>query len=91
MKNTGQAPEVNSKDSGILSSPLSFLRNGIYAWIFGGPDYRGGLGYYWSLRSANTAYSNSLYFSLTVLYPQLIYDRGMGFAVRCVQILHQSH
>ena len=86
MKNEGE-----ERESGLLSNPLSFLRSGYFAWVSASLGNRGGYGYYWSLRSANTTYSNSLRFSSTLLNPQNSNDRGSGFAVRCVQILHRSH
>ena len=86
MKNEGE-----SRDSGILSSPLSFLRSGLFIWDNANPEGRSGAGLYWYLRSANTTSSNDLYFYDTYLNPQHNYSRGVGFAVRCVQILHHSH
>ena len=90
MKNYYQTSE-DDQDSGALSNPLSFLRGGYIYWSRAGLYNRGGAGYYWSLRSANTTYSNYLDFVNTGLNPQNYYNRGMGFAVRCVQILHHSH
>ena len=81
----------DSRDSGVLSNPLSFLRSGHLYWYDAGLLNRGGGGGYWSLRSANTTYSNDLYFRNTGLNPQGSDNRGYGFAVRCVQILHHSH
>lgn len=43
-----------------------------------------GLGYYWSLRSANTIFSNCLFFNNRALDPQDIHSRGHEFAVRCL-------
>ena len=83
MKNNGDTTEDN-RDSGILSNPLSFLRSGYFYWNYAGLNNRGGHGYYWSLRSANTTNSNSLYFYGTNLSPQSNSNRGNGFAVRCV-------
>ena len=84
MKNEGQTSEDNM-DSGILSSPLSLLRNGGYfSANTAGQSDRGGYGYYWSLRSANTTGSNALDFGNTYLGPQYGSNRGIGFAVRCV-------
>ena len=90
MKNNTTWTGDNS-DTGPLSNPLSFLRNGYFSWGDAGLYVRGSGGYYWSLRSADTARSNFLSFYSTYLYPQNNYDRGGGFAVRCVQILHRSH
>ena len=81
MKNEGE-----ERDSGLLSSPLSFLRSGLFYWGLAGLGNRGGVGYYWSLRSANTTVSNNLYFNSTDLFPQSNGHRGYGFAVRCVKI-----
>ena len=83
MKNCTSNCESN-QDSGILSNPLSFLRSGYFHWSDADLYSRGGGGFYWSLRSANTTYSSSLLFYDTYLYPQYSYARGNGFAVRCV-------
>ena len=79
MKNSS---EESSTDSGVLSSPLSFLRSGYLYWNDAGLNARGGSGRYWSLRSAGTTYSYSLGFGNTYLYPQSNDNRGYGFAVR---------
>ena len=76
--------EKDERDSGVMSSPLFFLRSGFFQWNGASPYDRGGHGYYWSLRSANTTISNSLYFYGTTLSPQSNSSRGNGFAVRCV-------
>ena len=82
MKNNGETTE-NNRDSGLLSNPLSFLRNGGYfAWYDIGIYDRGGRGYYWSLRSTSTTLSNYLDFYSSSLNSLLYYDRGSGFAVR---------
>ena len=78
MKNDG------SGDAGILSSPLTFLRDGTYRWQDGVLYNRNGEGTYWSLRSANTTDSYYLLFIGVSLYPQYYNRRGLGFAVRCV-------
>ena len=83
MKVNGETTEDN-RDSGVLSSPLSFLRSGYFGWNFAGLDGRGGSGYYWSLRSGSATYSGYLYFDSTYLSPQDYGNRGNGFAVRCV-------
>ena len=82
MKDNSQAPETNSIDSGVLSNPLSFLRNGYIYWNDASLYSRGGYGSYWSLRSTNTTYSNFLGFSNTYLNPQSDNLRGYSFAVR---------
>ena len=86
MKNNGE-----TRDAGVLSNPLSFLRSGDFAWDYAGAYNHGSGGYYWLSRSRSTAYSNNLYFSNTYLDPQYYDGHGGGFAVRCVQILHHSH
>ena len=90
MKDYNQTSEDN-QDSGLLSNPLSFLRNGYFYWVNAGLANRGGYGYYWSLRSTTKISSNSLLFYGTRLYLQYGSNRGMGYAVRCIQILHHSH
>ena len=79
MKNEGEA-----RDSGVLSNPLSFLHNGVYYWANAGLFNRDSVGYSWSLRSANTASSNNLDFNSTALNLQNSYERGRGYAVRCI-------
>ena len=84
MKNDGQTEEDN-RDSGVLSNPLSFLRSGAFYSDYAGlndRDYRGHVGNYWFLRSADTTGSNLLSFYGTFLGPQGSYGRGSGFAVR---------
>ena len=83
MKNNSQTSEDN-RDSGLLSSPLSFLRSGYFYWGNAGLNDRGGSGNYWSLRSNSTTNSYYLYFNNTGLNPQYSNNRGNGFAVRCV-------
>ena len=90
MKSNSQTSEDN-RDSGLLSSPLTFLRSGSFTWNGAILSYRSNYGYYWSLRSANTISSNILSFNYTYLNTQNLGYRGDGFAVRCVQILHHSH
>ena len=84
MKNYNQTSEDN-QDSGVLSNPLSFIRNGLYYWD-GGLGPRGSYGYYWSLRSVNTTVSNRLFFGNTSLSPQGNDGRGYGFAA-CLSVL----
>ena len=85
MENNSQTSEDN-RDSGLLSSPLSFLRSGLFYWSVAGLNSRGGSGdgYYWFLRSYSTTFSSNLYFHNTNLNPQSSNYRGNGFAVRCV-------
>ena len=90
MKNDGQTTE-NDRDSGVLSSPLSFLHSGYFYWNSAGRGNRDSYGRYWSPRSTGITVSNSLGFSNAFLSSQNYNDRGYGFAVRCVQILHHSH
>ena len=79
MSNSG-----SSRDFGLLSAPLSYVRSGYYYWSSTGLSNRGSGGYYWSLRSTNTTYSGNLLFGSSDLYPQYGVYRGYGFAVRCV-------
>ena len=79
MSNSG-----SSRDFGLLSAPLSYVRSGDYRYYSTELFVRGSFGYYWSLRSSNTTYSNSLGFYSSYLNPQNYNNRGYGFAVRCV-------
>ena len=92
MKNPS---EENNRDSGILSNPLSFVRNGMYDWG-GGIDYaRSTRGYYALPHSQSINYSSMFYFHNTNLDPKSGGSRGSSFVVRCtstrLQILHHSH
>ena len=86
MKNEGE-----ERDSGLLSSPLSFVRSGDFNWRVADLGYRGSWGDYWFSRSSSTTGSSSLDFDTNYLLTQSGYERGYGYAVRCVQILHRSH
>ena len=83
MKNTGQTAEDNM-DSGVLSSPLSFLRSGDLVWNSAGSSNRNASGHFWLPRSDNTSGSNYLRFRNTDLGPQNSSYHGYGFAVCCV-------
>ena len=83
MKNT---EGENSRDSGLLSNPLSFLRSGYFYWDRAELFDRGSGGNCWSSRSTSTTTSNFLHFSNTYLYPQLSNNDGYGFAVRCIAL-----
>ena len=90
MKNSGS----EYYDSGILSTPLSFLRDGYFAWGYAGLGSHGEGGRYWLSRSSNPTYSSSLTFNNGGLGSQDANTRAFGHAVRCVaifQILHHSH
>ena len=97
MKSGGETLESESKDSGLLSNPLSFIRGGFYSYMGASLYARSVRGAYWSLQSgseSNSSTSRDLYFHSANLLTQDYNDRGDGFAVRCVavlQILHHSH
>ena len=76
--------DSDSRESGVLSNPLSFLHNGFFNWNSAGLTARGSYGYYWSLRSYSNASSSDLGFGNTDLGPQYSDSRGYGMAVRCV-------
>ena len=71
-------------DTPIQAFPLSFLRSGSYAWYSGGLNSRGSGGNYWSAASYSTTNSYYLVFRGSTLGPRGSYDKGYGFAVRCV-------
>ena len=71
---------LSSRDFGLLSAPLSYVRSGDYAWASTGLNYKGSYGLYWSLRPHNTTYSYNLYFHSSGLHPQSNDIRGYGFA-----------
>ena len=71
-----------SRDYGLLSAPLSYVRSGDYRYYSTELFVRGSFGYYWSLRSSNTTSSYYLYFGSSNLSPQYNSARGTGFAVR---------
>ncbi|MBQ3430570.1 hypothetical protein IJG20_00485, partial [Candidatus Saccharibacteria bacterium] len=80
----GMSNSGSTRDYGLLSAPLSYVRSGYYYWSSTGLNNRGSVGDYWSLRSSNTTLSSSLNFSSSSLNPQDYSRRGYGFAVRCV-------
>ena len=71
---------LSTRDYGLLSAPLSYVRSGGYYWSSTELSSRGSLGYYWSLRSNNTTYSDNLRFLSSYLNPQYYSTRGYGFA-----------
>ena len=81
MKNTSQALETNDRDSGVLSSPLSFVHSGRYSYSDSTLIFRGGNGNFWSLRSYSVTPSHDLGVYSASLNPQDNTNRGMGFAV----------
>ena len=74
-------PNLSTRDYGLLSAPLSYVRSGSYSWSSTGLSYRGSSGYYWSLRSYTTTNSDNLGFDSSGLSPQNYHNRGYGFAV----------
>ena len=81
-------------DSGILSTPLSFLHSGYLGWEVADLYARGVHSNYWTLRSESATFSSILYSNNISLVPQTRAYQGNGDAVRCVatlQILHHSH
>ena len=75
---------VYSRDYGLLSAPLSYVRSGDYRYYSTELFVRGSGGHYWSLRPNNTTNSSCLSFRSSYLDPQYGNTRGNGFAVRCV-------
>ena len=71
-------------DTAVLSFPLSFIRSGAYNWSNGGLSSRTVGGYYWSSYASSVAYSRNLVFGGRYLAPQVNYNKGYGFAVRCM-------
>ena len=76
--------DFTNADTPLLSFPLSFLRSGYYNYDTGNLNNRGSRGYFWSSFANSTANSRGLGFYSTYLYPQNDYNKGNGFAVRCV-------
>ena len=80
-----------SKDTSLHTLPLAFIRGGYYNWgnkdyptEMGAPRNRRSYGYYWSSTAYSTTSSRFLGFSSTRLLPSYGYNKGYGFAVRCV-------
>ena len=71
-------------DTAVLSFPLSFIRSGFYYWNIGGLNGRTNGGNFWSSYASSVTYSRVLNFYGRYLYPQFGYNKGYGFAVRCV-------
>ena len=83
MKNNDQIVG-DDYDAGTISSPMSFVYSGDYWSPSAGTDDRDRYGFYWSLRSYNTMFSNALLFDTNArLLTNAYYtNRGVGFAVR---------
>ena len=77
--------DASSRDSGVLSSPLSFLRSGNFRYQNASIGNRTSVGMYWIANSNDTQNSNSLYFYAEYVNTHDHDPRGMGFAVRCVR------
>ena len=71
-------------DSGILSEPFVFLRNGRYSWNSTGLYGRNSYGAYWSSHSNGPRGANHQSFTTVDFYPENGGNKGYGFAVRCV-------
>ena len=87
MKNTGEATETNNLDSGVLSSPLSFVRGGRLNWSIGEITYRDTAGDYWTLHSRADVASSGLDHFDRNLNPTTFIQHGYGNAVRGVAIV----
>ena len=85
--NTTPPPRKNltRADSGILSEPSAFPRNGLYGWDSTGLNLRSSNGRYWSSLTNSTMYSHGQLFYSTGFYSRNGYYRGYGFAVRCIK------
>ncbi len=68
----------------MLAVFLSFLRTGCYDRSSGFIDARTGYGGWWSLTSGGTIHSHSLDTHTTYMRPRSNWQRGWGFALRCV-------
>ena len=81
MKNTNGE---TSRDSGVLSSPLSFVRSGSFSLDTASIYGRSGNGHYWTLRSYDPRVSHNLLLANVYLSAQDGYMHGYGVAVRRV-------
>ena len=77
---------MSSRDYGINSAPLSFVRGGSYGLYGTGDIYETGIvGKYWeSLVDDATSGARYLFFSSARLDPQYRESKGYGFSIRCV-------
>ena len=73
-----------SRDYGLLSAPLSYVRSGHYSWLTTNLNYRGSRARYWISRSHTNSESFYLTFYSTNLDPKPFDNRGYGYATRCV-------
>ena len=71
-------------DTAVQINPLNFLRSGYYNYDSGSLNYRTSRGYYWSGHYYSITNSHLLDFYSTRLYPQVGYDRGYGYSLRCL-------
>ncbi len=68
----------------LRQSPLDFVYTGYYSYLNGSLANVGSLGRYWSRTALSGSDAYHLYFSSSVVRPQYNYNRGNGFALRCV-------
>lgn len=78
--------EVGKLASGMLCDKLKLKKRGYY-YNSGSLYGEGSYGHYWSRTVDSGAYAYSLEFNSSRVYPQIIYDRGNGFALRLVRDL----
>ena len=69
---------------GERQSPLAFVYTGYYAYDSGSLYGEGSLGRYWSRTTGSGTGAYGLYFNSSNVDPQNNYNRGNGFALRCV-------
>lgn len=71
-------------DSGLLTFPLHFVRNGYYYYSNGQVNSQGTNGYIWSSSVYSHDHAHSLYFYSGHVSPQTSHHKGYGFPVRCI-------
>ena len=74
----------SNADTLVQNSPTSFLRSGYYNYDSGALGSRGLYGGYWSLLGYSGTNARYLGFNSAYFHPQSGYNRGDGFAVRCL-------
>ena len=71
-------------DTMVYNKPVNFDRGGHYYRGSGYIISRNGSGFYWQTQATTNTYGRYLNFSLSVLTPHPVSDKGYGFSIRCL-------
>ncbi len=68
----------------MITSPLNFLRAGLYGYGSSAMNVQGSSGSFWSSTADSQVRAYNLMFNSSYVNPQDYYGKGAGFPVRCV-------